>query len=196
MIEFSMITMVKFSKSLIFTHVPMKKKIQSLIDEFHFVPLPVEGTLFSSTWRSDEEFPDGSPLGTAMIGMYCHDPLSQSVFHRLPVDEIWHFYAGDAFRLVLLFPDGSSRDVIMGNKPLGGQEIQFRVPAGTWQAGHLLDGGEYALFGCTLAPGFTGKMYEGGQREELLQKYPERSQDIFRLTLEDNSTLMPEGFAN
>jgi predicted cupin superfamily sugar epimerase len=173
----------------------MKKQIKSLIDHFHLVPLPVEGTLFSSTWRSKEELADGNPLGTAMIGMYCHDPLSQSVFHRLPVDEIWHFYAGDAFRLVLLFADGSNRDVIMGNQPLEGQEIQFRVPAETWQAGHLLYGGEYALFGCTLAPGFTGKMYEGARREELLQKYPDRADDILHLTPKENFTRMPEGFA-
>jgi predicted cupin superfamily sugar epimerase len=90
----------------------MQRIVKNLIDHFHFSYLPAEGMLFSSTWRSIQEFPDGSPLGTAMIGMYCHDPLSQSLFHRLPVDETWHFYGGDPLRLILLFPDGSSRDMI------------------------------------------------------------------------------------
>ena len=43
-----------------------------------------------------------------MIGMYSHDPVSGSLFHRLPSDEIWHLYDGDPMRLVLLHPGGSS----------------------------------------------------------------------------------------
>lgn len=173
----------------------MNSKIQALIDHFHFTPLPAEGTFFASTWRSRQEFSDGSPVGTAMIGLYCSDPLSQSYFHRLPVDETWHFYGGDPIRLVLLAPDGSSRDVIMGNNPLKGEHVQFVVPSGVWQAGHLVEGGSYSLFGCTLAPGFTGSMYEGGVRETLLVNYPDRKDDILKLTAEYPETRMPDGFA-
>ncbi len=173
----------------------MDPKIKALIDHFHFTPLPAEGTYFASTWRSTQEFADGSPVGTAMIGMYCTDPLSQSFFHRLPVDETWHFYGGDPLRLVLLHPDGSCRDVIMGSNPLKGELVQTVVPAGTWQAGELVEGGSYALFGCTLAPGFTGSMYEGAQREALLMQYPDRKADITHLTELHPETQMPEGFA-
>ncbi|PKL40342.1 MAG: hypothetical protein CVV42_21330, partial [Candidatus Riflebacteria bacterium HGW-Riflebacteria-2] len=132
----------------------------------------------------------------AMIGMYCSDPLSQSFFHRLPVDETWHFYGGDALRLVLLAPDGSCREVIMGGNPLKDELVQCVVPAGIWQAGQLVDGGSYALFGCTMAPGFTGKMYEGGMREELLAAYPDRREDIIKLTSAHAEKQMPDGFAN
>lgn len=173
----------------------MDPKIKALIDHFHFTPLPAEGTLFASTWRSNQEFADGSPVGTAMVGMYSNDPLSQSFFHRLPVDETWHFYSGDPLRLVLLAPDGSSREVLMGSDPLKGQQVQFVVPAGVWQAGQIVEGGSYALFGCTLAPGFTSSMYEGGVREELLGNYPDRREDILKLTANDAETRMPEGFA-
>lgn len=173
----------------------MDLKIKALIEHFHFSPLPAEGTLFASTWRSNEEFADGSPVGTAMIGMYCTNPLSQSFFHRLPVDETWHFYSGDPLRLVLLEPDGKSHDVIMGSDPLKGEQVQCIVPAGVWQAGQLVEGGSYALFGCTLAPGFTSSMYEGGVREELLAKYPDRKKDIFILTAIKAEKQMPEGFA-
>jgi predicted cupin superfamily sugar epimerase len=173
----------------------MDPKIKALIDHFHFTPLPAEGTLFASTWRSSQEFADGSPVGTAMIGMYCIDPLSQSFFHRLPVDETWHFYGGDPLRLVLLAPDGSSRDIIMGSDPLNGEHMQFVVPSGVWQAGQIVPGGKYSLFGCTLAPGFTGSMYEGGLREELLKNFPDRKDDILRSTAKNAETRMPEGFA-
>lgn len=173
----------------------MNSKIKALIDHFQFTTLPTEGTFFVSTWRSTQEFADCSPVGTSMIGMYCSDPLSQSFFHRLPVDETWHFYGGDPMRLVLLAPDGSSREVIMGSDPLKGEQVQFVVQAGIWQAGQTVQGGSYALFGCTLAPGFTGSMYEGGVREKLLADYPDRKDDILKLTADNAETRMPEGFA-
>ena len=173
----------------------MDSKIKALIDLYQFTPLPAEGTLFVSTWRSIQEFADGSPVGTAMIGMYCNEPFSRSVFHRLPVDEVWHFYGGDPLRLILLHPDGSSQEVVMGADPLAGHLVQYVVPAGVWQAGCLVEGGLFALFGCTVSPGFTGSMYQGGKREELLSAYPERCDDIRSLTAEDDQTRMPDGFA-
>jgi predicted cupin superfamily sugar epimerase len=173
----------------------MHPDVKALIEHFNLQALPIEGTLFASTYRSAAEFGNGKPFGTAMLGLYCDEPRSVSLFHRLSADEVWHFYAGDPLRLVLLHPDGSSQDVVMGGDPLKGQQVQFVVPAGVWQAGHLLAGGRYALYGCTVAPGFTGDCFEGGVRAELLEKYPERADDINRLTADHNQTKMPDGFA-
>jgi predicted cupin superfamily sugar epimerase len=173
----------------------MLPETKALIEHYKFQPLPAEGSLFASTYRSKQEIEGGKPIGTAIIAMYSDEPRSLSRFHRLPVDEIWHFYAGDPLRLVLLYPDGSSRDVIMGNDPLEGQLVQFVIPAGVWQAGQMLEGGRYSLFGCTMAPGFTDDMFEGGTRGYLRHIYPERTADIDRLGCEDNETSMPRGFA-
>jgi predicted cupin superfamily sugar epimerase len=156
----------------------MRPEVKELIEHYNLELLPVEKTLFSQTYRSNREIGDGRPVGTAMIGLYCDEPLSHSLFHRLPVDEVWHFYAGDPLRLVLLYPDGSSKDVIIGNNPLEGQQVQFVVPAGVWQAGHMVAGGRYSLYGCSLAPGFTDDMFEGGTREQLIGAYPDRADDI------------------
>jgi predicted cupin superfamily sugar epimerase len=108
----------------------------------------------------------------------------------------WHFYGGDPLRLVLLYPDGSSKDVVMGNDPLHGQYVQFVIPAGVWQAGYMLEGGKYSLFGCTLAPGFTDNMFEGGTRDQLIDVYPEKADDINRLGCSNDKTNMPKGFAS
>jgi predicted cupin superfamily sugar epimerase len=167
----------------------------ALIAHYGFTPLPSEGTLFVSTYRSGDSLGDGGPVGTAMLGLYCDEPLSQSRFHRLPVDEVWHFYGGDPLRLILLHPDGSSADVIMGGDPLQGHRVQFVVPAGAWQAGHMVPGGRHSLFGCTMAPGFTGRMYEGGARDVLIAAYPGRAADIARLGSDPSDTRMPDGFA-
>jgi predicted cupin superfamily sugar epimerase len=173
----------------------MHPKIKHLIAHYGLTALPVEGTLFTSTYRSAQNAPDGGPVGTAMIGLYAHEPRSFSSFHRLPSDEIWHFYDGDPLRLVLLYPDGSSQDVLLGRDVSAGQRVQFVVPAGVWQAGHVLDSGVYALFGCTMAPGFTSAGFEGAETAALLQAYPDRTGDILRLASPDAETRMPDGFA-
>jgi len=158
----------------------MEPIVSQLIERYALKPLPVEGTLFAQTYRTVAEVTPGHPTGTAMIGMYCEEPRSESLFHRLTIDEVWHFYSGDPLRLILLYPDGSSRDVILGPDPLAGQEVQFVVPAGVWQAGHLMVGGTYALYGCTLAPGFVPEIFEAGTVEKLLVKYPDREAEIRR----------------
>ena len=82
-----------------------------LIERFGLAPLPVEGTLFAQTYVSEAKTPAGGPAGTAGVGLFCEDPPSRSLFHRLEFDELWHFYAGDPLRLVLLHPDGSDEEV-------------------------------------------------------------------------------------
>lgn len=185
----------------------MHPMAQRLVDHFGMDRLPVEATWFVSTYRSLAETAPGAgggPVGTAMIGLYCDDPddpddsgaPSRSLFHRLHFDEVWHFYGGDPLRLVLLWPDGADDEVVLGPDPLSGHAVQYVVPAGTWQAGELVAGGSWALFGCTMAPGFTGACFEGGRRSALLASHPARAADIGRLGVDDDEpTAMPDGFA-
>jgi predicted cupin superfamily sugar epimerase len=161
----------------------MHPSVEQLIERYDLAPLEVEGTLFTNTYRPEAD--DESPVGTAIIGMYSHEPLSRSLFHRLPADEIWHFYGGDPIRLVLLSPDGSSDEVWLGPDFARGQHVQYVIPAGIWQAGELSPDGIYGLFGCTMAPGFTEAGFEGGTKSALLASHPDRSDDIGRLGIPD-----------
>ena len=163
----------------------MSPEVRALVAHYGLRPLPVEGTLFAPTYRA------AAGESSAMLGLYCNEPPSWSLFHRLPVDEVWHFYGGDPLRLVLLHACGRCQDIILGPDPLVGQQVQFVVPAGCWQAGHLVAGGRYALFGCTLAPGFDSAMFEGGARDELLAQYPQRAADIAWLGCLPGHTRMP-----
>jgi predicted cupin superfamily sugar epimerase len=155
--------------------------VRLLIERFGMTALPVEAVLFAQTYRSDATARSGVPAGTAGVGLFCDDPPSRSLFHRLDHDEVWHFYAGDPLRLVLLHPDGTDEEVVMGSDVLGGESVQHVVPAGVWQAGELLPGGTWALFACTMAPGFTPACFEGGRVPDLLATHPSRAADIERL---------------
>ncbi|KZN33800.1 hypothetical protein N474_16355 [Pseudoalteromonas luteoviolacea CPMOR-2] len=179
-----------------FSHKDLADRLLDVLAHYRFERLPVEGTLYKSTWRSNAELANEKPIGTAMIGMYCDQLKSVSCFHRLSHDEIWHFYSGDPFQLYLLYPDGKTETVVMGTDFAQGQRIQCRIPAGVWQAGEVSAGGEYAIFGCTMAPGFTGDCFEAADHHALKNRYPSVSDVIERLAVNEGDTAMPDGFAN
>lgn len=172
----------------------MDDVIRELIDHFGFSRIPLEGTLYARTYTSSMTGPEGRPLGTAIIGMYCTDPNSASTFHKVDADEIWHFYKGDPFCLHLLHRDGRYEKIVMGQDLLNGQKLQFTVPAGTWQAGELMPGSRYALFGCTVTPGFVPQGFEAGLAEALIAQYPQAADIIRRLAPSTGDTRMPEEY--
>jgi hypothetical protein len=158
--------------------------------------LPVEGTFFAETYRSADTAPGGGPAGTAGLGLFCDDPPSRSLFHRLAFDEVWHFYAGDPLRLVLLHRDGSDEEVVLGGDVVGGAALQHVVPAGVWQAAELVPGGSWSLFCCTMAPGFVPACFEGGRVPDLLTTHPARAADIERLGVRrGEAATMAEGLS-
>jgi len=159
-------------------------------------PLPVEGGLFRQTYISaesiqKEHLPDrystDKPFGTAIYYLLTCDPNSFSALHKLPTDEIWHFYLGDPVEMLELHPDGSSRRIILGKDIMNKEMVQHVVPAGVWQGSRVRKGGEFALLGTTMAPGFMPDDYVAGDRMELIVTYPGHEGTIRDLTRSDNA---------
>jgi predicted cupin superfamily sugar epimerase len=160
-----------------------------LIEHLGLEVLPEEGGLYRQTYKAGETIPrEALParyqgprsFGTAIF--YMLTPDSFSALHRLPTDEVYHFYLGDAVEMLLLFPDGRSERVILGSDLVAGQHVQFVAPAEVWQGSRLLPGGHYALMGTTMAPGFEFDDYTAGIRKELIAQYPDRAELIALLT--------------
>jgi hypothetical protein len=102
--------------------------------------------------------------------------------HRLNTDEIFHFYLGDPVIMLNLYSDGGSRLFTLGQDILSGHRLQHLVPYDVWQGACLADGGEFALLGTTMAPGFDFDDYVAGDRDELIAKYPDHKDLIIKLT--------------
>lgn len=162
-----------------------------LIEFLHLSPLPLEGGYFRQTHRSEETIPGSAlparygrakTLGTAIYYLLTSDPDSFSALHRLPTDEVYHFYLGDPVEMLLLLPEGRSERVLLGHDLLSGQHVQHVVPRNVWQGSRLVDGGRFALMGTTMAPGFDEGDYAGGDRGELVRSYPAEADRIRRLT--------------
>lgn len=162
---------------------------QEIIDALRLQPHPIEGGFFRETYRAAGTIPAAAlpagysgdrSFGTAIYYLLTPDTFSE--MHRLPLEEVFHFYLGGPVRMLQLFPDGTGREVVIGSDVLAGQEPQVVVPPGVWQGSKLEPGVEFALLGATMSPGFDYADYEQGPRDALTTQYPSYSRQIATLT--------------
>ncbi len=150
-------------------------KIKSLLN---LKPHPVEGGYFAETYRSQQHIPKDElpdtydsdrPLATAIY--YLLTPDTFSTMHRLPADEIFHFYLGDPVEMLQLLPDGSGSAITLGPDILNGMHLQVTVGKGVWQGSRLLPGGKFALLGTTIGA-LIGVVsaYFGARADMLIQR--------------------------
>jgi uncharacterized protein len=103
-----------------------------------------------------------------------------SSFHLLQSDELWHFYDGSAVLLYIINQKGK-----LSIKKLGrgkNSELQLVIENQNWFAAEIEDKKSFALFGCTVSPGFEFDDFELGKKEDLIKKFPQHSALIKRLT--------------
>ncbi len=144
-------------------------------------PLTIEGGYFHETYRTSETvtlplYNGIRSLATAIYYLLTPDTFSQ--MHRVPGDEMFHFYLGDPVEMLQLYAGGSGEIVIMGQDIASGMKLQHVVPGGVWQGARLKTGGRFALMGTTMSPGFDYTDYASGQREVLLRTHPAFSEVI------------------
>lgn len=153
---------------------------QDVITALQLEPLSMEGGYFRRNYCSSRSTQDGKPMGTAIY--YLLTPDSFSRLHKLPSDEVYHFYQGDGVELTILSPDGSGQTVLLGNDLSKGMIPQFCVPANCWQGSCLAPNGAWALLGTTMSPGFVNEDFIAGERESLLTAYPDFRSKIIKPT--------------
>lgn len=147
-----------------------------------------EGGFFKEVYRSGdmldrealpERYGAERTFGTSIYYLLTADTFSR--MHKLESDEIFHFYLGDPVEMLNLYPDGYHEIVYLGQKLDRGMHLQHMVPRGIWQGAHLAEGGEWALLGTTVAPGFDFADYSEGEYDNLLQSWPKCREIIEKL---------------
>lgn len=156
------------------------EQIKSLLN---LQPHPKEGGFFAETYRCDQtcQTPAGErSLATAIY--YLLTPESFSEMHRLPGDEMFHFYLGDPVEMLQLYENGRSELIVLGADIANGMKLQHMVPGGVWQGSRLRAGGRFALLGTTMSPGFAYEDYVSGQAADLVRLCPQEAEMIRALT--------------
>lgn len=132
----------------------MHPRAADLIRALGLAPHP-EGGFFRESFRSTArvEPADGRPQRSALTTIFFLLASGQvSRWHSVRSDEVWHFYEGGALELFIASADAASIERVR-LAPVAAATMPARtVAAGCWQAARPL--GDYALAGCTVAPGF------------------------------------------
>lgn len=168
----------------------MTATVKKIIEILDLKPHTIEGGYYRETYRCDEtvdkqhlprRYQSARAFSTAIY--YLLTPETFSSLHKLPTDEIFHFYLGDPVEMLQLFDDGTGKLITIGNDLEKRYFPQVVVPKFTWQGARLIEGGEFALFGATNAPGFEFEDFMAPEVDELVKQYPAFEKKIRQLAL-------------
>lgn len=158
----------------------MKMTADEIISRLGLKPLDIEGGYFRETHRADEMITQaalparyGGPRSHLTVIYYLLTPQTRSRLHRVKSDEVYHFLLGDPVTMLQLHPAGGGETLVLGQDLSAGQQLQTVVPHMSWQGAMLRDGGQRALMGVTVAPGFEYEDFELAERVDLLAEYPQ-----------------------
>jgi predicted cupin superfamily sugar epimerase len=163
-------------------------KAEEVIELLQLAKHP-EGGWFKETYRSretvsssalPERYPGSRNFSTSIY--YLITETGFAAIHKVASDEVFHFHLGDPAILSIISPAGELTEICLGPGIQDGHVLQAVVARDPWQGLDLKPGGNWALLGATVAPGFDfGDFYLPGA-DEMLKLYPQHDATIHRLT--------------
>lgn len=149
---------------------PSDETAEQVIARLRMQPIPEEGAWFAPGPRTQ---------GLNAITVLLTDrPDGFSAMHRLTIDEGWQWLGGAPAALLRLRPGGSGVLNYVDAK-----RHQFLVRKGTWMGASSL--GAWTLLSCWCAPAFRPEHFELGQRDALVEQYPDYAAEIAALTRDE-----------
>lgn len=166
----------------------MNASIKELVEKFQLQPHP-EGGYFREVYRSElfvkhPNMPQDSDTlrRSCSLIYFLLSGDSFSAFHRVKwTDEIWHLYAGGSVELHVIDPLGNHSQKTITTNPRDGEPAAV-IPAGCWQAARIVSSDDWALCGCSVAPGFEFEDFDMPPRKDLLEIFPQHADTINALT--------------
>jgi predicted cupin superfamily sugar epimerase len=161
-------------------------KAREWIDRLGLLPHP-EGGFYRETYRAaegiardalPERFSGDRAFSTAILFLLTRDNFS--ALHRIRQDEVWHHYDGDTLTVHVIDGAGEYRPIRLGKD--AASVPQAVVFAGALFGASVEPPGEYALVGCTVAPGFDFADFKMPPRADLLRDYARHAAIVERLT--------------
>jgi predicted cupin superfamily sugar epimerase len=147
-----------------------------------------EGGYFRETFRSGDlpfDFPGRGARAASTAIYFLLGRGDFSAFHQIRSDEAWHHYLGAPLELHLI-DGGVHTRLLLGSDLERGERPQAVVSKGVLQAARPAtrpgSAEDFALVGCTVAPGFDFSDFEMPDRATLVLRFPEHRALIESLT--------------
>ncbi len=161
--------------------------VSEVIDFLKLIPLNDEGGYYRQTWLSSDKTENGRSAGSAIYYLLTREKSGFSALHKLPTDEIYHFYGGSPVELSIFSIENVRADkIILGNRLDKGEIPQFTVPAGCIQGSRICSG-QWALVGCTMSPAYNENGFELTDPDKLMIHFPGYRKIIKELSRNKNN---------
>lgn len=167
----------------------MHLKAKQYIEQLYLKKHP-EGGYYNEVYRSGEiilpehlpaRYKSSRNFSTSIY--FLLDGKQFSAFHLLQSDELWHFYDGCTVIIYIINQKGELDIKRLGKKK--DCELQVAIEKQNWFAAELEDKKSFALFGCTVSPGFEFDDFQIGSRKLLTEKFPKHEKLIRTFTNPD-----------
>jgi predicted cupin superfamily sugar epimerase len=166
----------------------MDDAVKRIVERFQLEPHP-EGGFFREVYRSSMTFDhpgiaagDDRRRAAGTLIYFLLSGSDFSAFHRVRhSDEVWHLYAGGPLEIFVIDADGRLERRELTTDVQRGEPTTM-IPADTWQSARLAPGAEWALGGCTVAPGFDYRDFEMPLAADLAGRFPAHAATIRMLT--------------
>jgi predicted cupin superfamily sugar epimerase len=166
----------------------MSSRVDYLVKHLELKPHP-EGGYFREMYRSEEShLQEHLPHRFTGSRSHCTSIYyllfgnNFSALHRIKSDEIWHHYEGGTLEIFSINDKGELTIHVLGKDFENNEKPQVVIKAGDWFGSRVKDKDTHALVGCTVAPGFDFEDFEMGDRENLLNSFPQHKKIIQELT--------------
>lgn len=102
-----------------------------------------------------------------------------SAFHQIKSDEQWNWYYGDEIIIHVIDKDGTYHQTVLSDENIN---FQYVVKGGSWFASECIGKHGFALCGCTVIPAFRFEDFILGERDKLIEQFPQHTELIKRMT--------------
>lgn len=156
-------------------------KAEEVIERLGLERLEHEGGWFRRVYTGEADGA-GRARVTSIYALFTREAFS--ALHRLDADEQFFFLDGDAFEVFRIRTDGVGKRDVLGKDLESGETPHLVFEAGTWFGGAPVEGGTcgWTLMSCVVSPGFEWKGFELGERDALLEAYPDFGDEVKRFT--------------
>jgi len=108
---------------------------------------------YRSLWRIQQAALPAGFDGSRTLGnvyYFMVTPEARVRLHRIRSDQMYHHYLGSPLEVLLLYKDGRSEVRRVGRNLSAGERPQLFLPAETFHAARVADGGDYSLLGTSV----------------------------------------------
>lgn len=159
-----------------------------LLKTFNLVPLPLGGFYAESLHATTKIKPlDNSEREVRDAYSVIYLLLRGSdinVWHKMKSEETYFHHKGSHIILHMISEDGSYETKFIGD-PMVDSKARFHchVPKNVWFALELEDKNSYCVFSEAAGPGFEYEDCEVGEREKMLEMFPQHKELIEKFCL-------------